>query len=562
MPQPLALTWLVPILLTLTGGPLAAAQEPDEPPPPEPPQDLTAPPSGYLNADSLRDELLKLEKSYGRLELSRLRVTLDETPIYLATFRSPQFAATRPEALIIANLEGDRPVATEVAMAIIRDLATSGSPWDKVGTLHVIPVANPDAYARVMAGQLPTRGAPVDEDRDGRLDENGPSDVDGDGKILWLRAPTQAGHWYANPKDPRASEPVEGASPKPGAFQLRREGWDEDGDRRYVEDPPGGIQVDANFPHLWPQYEPKAGPYPLSEPESLILAQFLLSRKKLAWVLVLDDEDNLASPPKGVDKVDQYSRDPLQEDALFLKAWGERLYPKKAKDDSDEPDPRWTKPESGPQGAGNLADWAYFQLGLFTMESAIWTMPAEGGDADATTETKRLAWSDEHYKRGAFTPWKDFEHPEMGKVQIGGWSPLVLNNPPAEWLTDLGVRYMKFVDGLAADFARLEWTEVHVQPLDGEGVLEIRAKLANVGFLPTTSAMEAKTRSKLPIMVELRLPEGSRVLVGNARSQIQRLEGGGGAEDLRWIVQVPKGSAAPVLYAQCNTAGEATYTLE
>ncbi len=281
VPQPLrreprwiGLFFLLPLLTIGWAGPSEAARPIS--------QQLTPPPGDYLTPERLDAELLELEKTYGRLELSRMGQSHGGRTIWLCTFRSPQYAANRPEALIVANLEGDRLAATEVAMGLVRRMATRSSIWAQSGTLHIIPCANPDGFAQAVQGLPPTRGAAIDEDRDGQTDEDGPIDLNGDGRVLWVRIPSAAGEWYSHPGDERAMVRVENAQQHAGAFRLMREGWDQDGDRQMLEDGPGGISIDRNFPHRWKQYAASAGPYPLSEVESSLLARFVISRPKIA----------------------------------------------------------------------------------------------------------------------------------------------------------------------------------------------------------------------------------------------------------------------------------------
>ena len=34
---------------------------------------------------------------------------------------------------------------------------------------------------------------------------------------------------------------------------------------------------------------------------------------------------------------------------------------------------------------------------------------------------KLLKWNDEALNGEGFKPWKEFDHPQLGKVEIGGW---------------------------------------------------------------------------------------------------------------------------------------------
>lgn len=94
--------------------------------------------------------------------------------------------------------------------------------------LHVVPVLNVDARQLSISGPgLRQRRnlAPVDDDGDGRVDEDGPVDVNGDGRIGMMR--------FLHADGTRGARPEE---------------LDQDEDGRCGEDPPGGIDLNRNFP--------------------------------------------------------------------------------------------------------------------------------------------------------------------------------------------------------------------------------------------------------------------------------------------------------------------------
>src|SRR5690606_35790650 len=83
------------------------------------------------------------------------------------------------------------------------------------------------------------------------------------------------------------------------------ESTDADGDGFFAEDGPGGVDLDRNFPHLWPEFRDGAGVTPLSEPESRAVAEWILAptgpgRDNIVAVLVYSPADNLLNtPPTG-----------------------------------------------------------------------------------------------------------------------------------------------------------------------------------------------------------------------------------------------------------------------
>jgi hypothetical protein len=488
------------------------------------------------------------------IELAR---TAAGRPVLALTLGERQQSG-RPEVLIVANLAGDRLAATEIALRLGRHLA-AGSPLLDAATVHLVALANPDGAVRAFAGEDPWRGAPVDEDRDGLLDEDGPRDLNGDGRALWMRVPDPRGNLLPDPADPRASREAKKDEGEAGGWQLVREGADLDGDRRSAEDPAGGARIDSNFPQRWKEHQPASGSFPLSEPEARGLADFVLAHPHLALVIVLDDEDNSASPPKGKDRIERDAGELLSGDAKLLKIWSKRLYGDDGKGAGE------SKPRGADDATGSFADWVYFQVGAMVLESGLWSAPRESKLAgaedlakEAGDEAKELRWQDAVYGGAGFTPWKEFEHPEHGRVEIGGWLPLVRANPPAGEFDAIAARWTGFCDALGADFARLSWEQVEVKAL-GEGVFEARALLVNHGLLATMSAAGETNERPRPVRVTLEIP-GGEMLAGRAVQSVESLAGLGGSREFRWIYRA--GAEGARIRAVSQTAGQAMTELE
>ncbi|MBL4591567.1 MAG: hypothetical protein JKY96_06360 [Phycisphaerales bacterium] len=137
---------------------------------------------------------------------------------------------------------------------------------------------NPNSPHSARTGQRPT-----DNDFDGLLDEDGPDDLDGDGHItqMWKLDPN--GRYRRNEIDPRiierAPQGVQG-----NLTRLGSEGIDNDGDGRINEDGPGGYDMNRNWPSDWqPNYiQFGAGEHPFDRPETAAVGRFVLSHPNIA----------------------------------------------------------------------------------------------------------------------------------------------------------------------------------------------------------------------------------------------------------------------------------------
>jgi hypothetical protein len=531
-------------LVLLLAAPAAAQDAAPEAPAQEQAAPVTLPPGGYHTPDEILAQTAALDAEDG-VTVRELGRSAEGRPL-LVVGLGERGQPGRPAVLVVADPDGTKPSASQVAFELVRGWAGEPGGLLDRATVYVVPVANPDAAAHLLEQGLAWRGAPNDDDRDGRLDEDPAEDLDGDGRVLQMRVADPAGDWMADPEEPRWLRAPDRTKGERGGWRLLPEGVDEDGDRAFNEDGPGGIRLEANWPHRWREHAPDSGAWPLSESFQRALADFVLERPNIAVVVVLGQEDNLAAPPKG-STPDAGSTDPPAGDAALLKLLGDRLH-----------EGQEHRPRSAPHGAGGFADWCGFQAGRLVLESALWSPPVEAGER---LEAALLAWDDATHGGAGFVEWADFDHPQLGPVQIGGWLPVVRDNPPAEELPALVTQWRGFLDGLAGDLPDLEWVGLEVTDR-GEGVREARATLLNPRLLPTMTEMGETTRRLLPVFVRLELPEGGVLLGGRAEHSVSRLAGSGGKQEFRWLYRVPAGAAPAVLVAESHTAGRAEVTLE
>ena len=492
-------------------------------------------PEGYRTPSEVLREIRNLSGA----EVSVLATSPGDREVLVATVGTS--APGRPEVLIVADPTGMKPVASEVALALAKYVAKGGGMLAESSVFHVVALANPDAAASMREHGVAGRGRPMDADRDGRLDEDGPDDFDGDGVIRTMRVPDLDGGWLAG-DDARSSRKAEAAKGEFAVFRLEQEGTDLDGDRLRNEDAAGGVVYEANWPHGWDEYARNSGAFALSEPETRGLADFVIAHPNIALVVVLGDRDNFADPEKGGGNGLRGATNTLEGDVWLLKVMKERLY-------GDEEN----LPQSAGDPKGTFAAWAYFQRGLPVLESSIWTIPTSTGDG--SDEEKQLAWNDAALGGEGFMDWKEVDHPQLGSVEVGGWLPFVRGNPPHEYLDGIVDRWVAFADSWAQDFAALKWVKVQEES-QGEGVIRLRATLANVGLLPTASDMGLKTRRPFPVRVKLELPEGAQILAGSKFRTIPRLGGRGGQEEMEWLLHLPNGGDW-ALHARSETAGVA-----
>ena len=510
---------------------------------------------------------------------------------------SGELTPGRPAILIVANLDGPFVYTSGVALGLARTLAEGYGRDEKIGgfldttTLYLIPRANPDgAEARFGKPLMEVRatGHGVDDDRDGRSGEDGPSDLDGDGMVSWMRISDPAGEWVSDPTDVRALVKADRSKGERGTWKLVREGRDSDGDEEVAEDPEQDAVINRNFPQDFVEHDPRSGLFATDEPEARALCEFVIGRKDIQLVLVWGELDNLVAKQSGVESGEGGRRRGadrvppsgfIKEDLKLIEELGKRYAEINAE-----------APEGSTEWEGSFQSWCYAQRGLLTLSTRLWSIPLDAQaekneeavveeedsepedeaqkDKDAAKPSdmaKRLAWIDTQAEAGAegelemarFLPWTPFEHPELGSVEIGGYAPYGKIEPPEERREELIDEQLEFLVELGRSLARVLLVDAEIREL-GPGLIEARAVLENESLLPLATAAGRRSRDVRPAKVEIHIPREARLLAGRRQVLVRELAGAGGRHELRWLVR--GGSVKTIgISVQSENAGTARY---
>lgn len=236
------------------------------------------------------------------LTLETIGRSVDGRPIPLARLAGPGPlpADQRPAVFVGANIAGFHNAGTEAALHLIERLL-AGDGDLAATTYYVAPVLNPDAHDGLFAPLRQKRagaGGRLDRDGDGLLAEDGPNDLDGDGRVSRMRIADPAGKWLPHPQEPRLMVQADAARGWIGAYRIESEGGDDDGDGKYNEDGPFGVAPDKNFAHGWPFPDAEAGLWPSFSPESQAIMDFLLRRRNVALAVIYGPANNFLATPK------------------------------------------------------------------------------------------------------------------------------------------------------------------------------------------------------------------------------------------------------------------------
>ena len=137
--------------------------------------------------------------------------------------------AERPALLIAANLEGDQLIGSEIALYVAEALLTgyASNPTIKQRLDHhafyIVPRMNPDGAEGMFASlksSLKTNSRKFDNDNDGRLDEDGPEDLNKDGVIAMMRVKDPKGPYMIHPDDARLVRRADPAKGEAGGYAI------------------------------------------------------------------------------------------------------------------------------------------------------------------------------------------------------------------------------------------------------------------------------------------------------------------------------------------------------
>ncbi|NVK53455.1 MAG: peptidase M14 [Flavobacteriaceae bacterium] len=416
---------------------------------------------------------------------------------------------------------------------------------------YIVPTINPDARNNYMkepnTAHSPRSGMiALDDDRDGKFDEDGYDDIDGDGSITRMRRKSKHGNFIIDPKDPRKMIQVgpDDVVTTQRYEYLGSEGIDNDGDGRINEDTHGYYDPNRDWGWKWqPDYIQRgAYKYPFSLPETRAVADFVLAHPNIAGAQSFHNSGGMIlRGPGAQEDIATYNRQDIRiYDAIGRK--GEKMLPGYR---------YLTVYKDLYSVFGGELDWFYGGRGIYTFTNEIFTSFAyykknNAGRNQTYDFDKDLLMND------AFTPWKEFDHPTYGKIEVGGFKKNFGRATPGFMLEEEAHRNMAFTFYHAYHMPNITIDEIKEKKIGG-GLKEITVTIKNDRLMPTHASQDLKYNITRPDFVSIK---GIKVIAGMivtdadfnvtqeqkhnpAKMKVRNIPGNGVVK-VRWIV---KGSA-------------------
>ena len=397
----------------------------------------------------------------------------------------------KPAMWIDGSVHANEVQATEVVMYTLWYLTKAHGVNEPLTELldttafYLMPIVNPDSRVRWLEGPATPHfyrlnQRPVDDDRDGRLDEDHMDDLDGDGHFtrMWKRDPN--GRWLRSQTDPRVFVRA-GRDERGDWTMLGWEGIDNDGDGRINEDGPGGDDMNRNWPAGWqPSYVQRgAGEYALSNPETRAVGEYMLDRPNIAAAQSYHNTGGmLLRGPGTPTRASMYPREDLR---VYdeLGELGEEIIP--YFDYLVVYEDLYTV-------HGGFVTWAAEGLGVISFTNELWTTEKYfQRDVARPDQDRTWIWRDRLAFGQVFTDYAPYDHPQYGEVLVGGPNKWASRSTPTFMLEEECHRNFAFTVFHAEQMPRLRFDRVETEPLGG-GLWAVTAEVRNDKVIPTRTA--------------------------------------------------------------------------
>jgi len=517
----------------------------------------------YSNNSKVSERINSLIKTYPSLVKAKSLVkTIGAKDIWMLSIGSGKIEQ-KPAIAIVGGVEGSHLLGTELALGFAEKILKDSS-LDSIrnilekNTFYVFPNMSPDATEQYFSQIRYARSGnakATDDDRDGKINEDGFDDLNKDGKISWIRIEDPTGKYRINPEEPRSMILADPAKGESGKYLLYSEGLDNDKDGSYNEDAEGGVHFNKNMSYDYPNFVTGSGEHMVSETENRTLLDNLFEMFNIHSVITFGPYNNLSVPAafnqQAVSKriITGYFEADAKANTLVSELYNKTLGLKDA-------------PKNESEG-GDFAQWAYFHYGRNSFSTPGWWVPkAKADTAKKVKELKiedptanYLRWADSQGLSNNFTEWKKIEHPDFpGQVvELGGVDPFVLKNPPFKLVSDLVKKHSDFIIALSKLTPSIDIVNIKKEKL-GNDLNRVTLSIINRGNLASQTKVGERSYWVKKLSVKL-IPDLNQTIISGRKNQTIDAIQGQGNQSISWLI---KGSGKLTINAGSPMSGTKT----
>ena len=485
----------------------------------EPLKPKVTPPDPHFNRLQHNDAVIEYLRGYVKafpdwVTLKSLGKTSGGNDTWLVTISNPNTGTpeSKPAYYVDGATHANEAQGTDTVLYLINFMLHNYGKLDRLTdtmdriTFYMVPIVSPDSRAKWFDEPSTTHyprtvQVKIDDDRDGALDEDQFDDLDGDGIITQMRKKVKMGEgsFRLHPKDSRILVPVE--KDELGDYiMLGNEGIDNDGDGRVNEDTTGYLDPNRTWGYNWQPRYVQAGTsqYPLQIPETRNIAEWALTKTNIAGVQSFHNYGRMIL--RGPGSKDEQPFPPQDIQVLdFLGQEGEKMLP----------------------GYNYFISWKdlytvyggttehFFGIhGIYSFTNEMNEFQHDyDGDGEISDE-EMMKFNDELTLGRMFIPWKTYNHPQYGQIEIGGYRFDTRRVPEGWRLEEECHRNSAFVLFNAYHIPKISLGDVQTEKVD-RNLTKVFVPILNERIMPT---MSAKALNNKLYRKDIATLEGAKVL--------------------------------------------------
>lgn len=423
-------------------------------------------------------------------------------------------ADEKPAMWIDGNIHSNEIQGTEFTLYTAWYLAEMYGDLDfitellKDKTFYIAPTINPDAHDYFIK-EANTQNSPrsgmivLDNDGDGLAGEDPFDDLNGDGHITFMIRKSPTGRFVKDQMDPRKLIMV--AADEQGEYEmLGYEGIDRDGDGEVNEDGIGYYDPNRDWGWNWqPDYVQRgAWKYPFSVPENRAVMEFVMKHPNIAGAQSYHNYGGMILRGPGA-----------EEDLGTYNASDVRIYDAIAKKGEEfMPGYKYLVVYKDLYSVfGGQLDWFYGGRGIFTYSNELMTSYLYFHENAGRNNQDEQMKVDRYLTFGdAFVDWEEYDHPQYGRIEIGGFKKNFGRLHPGFLMEQDAHRNSAFTILHGYHTPKLSVSDVKETDLGG-GLKEVVATVYNERLIPTHSSQDLKYKIARPDYVSI---SGAKVVAG------------------------------------------------